>query len=114
MFRVCATYVRGGIQSPQAGPVPGVALASPRQVMAEPLVTAAQLLEALRGLALGADPRCAEILAGADDLSDPVALTGRLAQSACLTSYQAKLLLEGRGAELVIGNYNLLEPVGAG
>jgi serine/threonine-protein kinase len=81
--------------------------------MAQPLVTADQLLEALRGFPLDGDGRFASILAGAGD-RPAVELARQLVEAGGLTRYQADLLLAGRRDDLVLGHYVLVEPVGAG
>jgi serine/threonine-protein kinase len=80
-----------------------------------PLLTGADLLEALgrcqvldaaRLAALRRDPH----LAGAD----PRALARELLRRDWLTPYQANQLLQGRGGDLVLGSYVLLERLGQG
>jgi len=46
--------------------------------------------------------------------TDPRAVAKQLLKQGLLTAYQAELLLEGRGAELVLGEYLLLERLGEG
>ena len=46
--------------------------------------------------------------------ADPEALTLELIRRGWLTRYQADQLLQGRAAELILGSYVLLEPLGEG
>src|SRR5688500_12329162 len=45
---------------------------------------------------------------------DPQGLAGELVRRGWLTPFQAELLLVGRGHELVLGQYTLLERLGEG
>lgn len=64
------------------------------------ILTAAQLEEVRRVLQRG--------------LPDPKALTQELVRRGWLTAYQARQISNGRGADLVLDNYLLLEPLGMG
>jgi serine/threonine protein kinase len=47
-------------------------------------------------------------------LAEPKTLAAELVQRGWLTSYQANELLQGRGKDLLLGSYLLLEPLGEG
>jgi hypothetical protein len=74
----------------------------------------AGLLDALRRLRLLEPARLDELARrpGGDD--DPRALARALVRRGWLTPYQADRLLGGRGDDLVLGPYALLEPLGEG
>jgi serine/threonine-protein kinase len=79
------------------------------------LTSAAGLVDALRQYRIVDPPQLAEVeqtLAGR--FPDPRGLARELMQRGWLTAYQANLLLQGRGAELVLGPYVLLERRGEG
>jgi serine/threonine protein kinase len=83
--------------------------------MTQRLVTTGEMREALQGFPFIAATRCATVLEDtAPQFADAAELARHLVEQNCLTDFQAKLLLEGRIADLVAGNYCLLEPVGAG
>src|SRR5262249_17967231 len=44
----------------------------------------------------------------------PLELAAQLVERQWLTEYQVERLLQGRGKELVVGSYRLLEPIGEG
>ena len=48
------------------------------------------------------------------DFEEPQALTAELERRGWLTAYQARLVLHGRAAELILGSYVLLEQLGEG
>jgi serine/threonine-protein kinase len=80
--------------------------------MPAPSVTA--LVGALRQYRL-LEPISQEELASLQErFTDPKALAQELMRRGWLTAFQANLLLQGRGGELVLGGYVLLERIGEG
>jgi uncharacterized Zn finger protein (UPF0148 family) len=77
--------------------------------------TAAGLVAALREHRI-LDPAQMEEVAGTLQARypDPHALARELVQRGWLTAYQAEQLLQGRGSELVLGEYLLLDRLGEG
>src|SRR5262249_40842756 len=73
----------------------------------------ATLLDQLRRLDL-LDAAHWEELGDAASAAKPADLARQLVDRGWLTDYQARELLEGRGAGLVLGQYHLLEPLGGG
>jgi serine/threonine-protein kinase len=71
------------------------------------------LIESLR-LSHLLEPRQLDVIARDPDLDsgDPEAFVGELRRRAWLTPFQAEWILGGRGFELVVGPYLLLEPLG--
>lgn len=74
---------------------------------------AADLLEALRHCQLLSPSQWNELGAGGK-WADAKALAGNLLQRGWLTPYQVNQLLQGRGQDLVLGSYLLLERLGEG
>jgi serine/threonine protein kinase len=78
-------------------------------------MTAASFAECLRELHLLDTPQLAEV---DRDLGkrfhDPKELARELVRRSWLTPYQVNQLFRGKGQELVLGSYVLLEPLGAG
>jgi len=70
-------------------------------------------LDDLREAAL-LEPAQLQELSRSRTSADPRALLGSLVQRRWLTAFQGRLLLEGRAAELRLGPYAILQPVGAG
>src|SRR5262249_47862699 len=75
-----------------------------------------ELLDVIRRHSLVAPARLEAVLApqGTAAFADVHALARRLLEEGCLTAYQVNLLLQGRGAELVLGAYVLLGRLGSG
>jgi len=78
------------------------------------LVTAAQLVEALRRWSLVDPTRLAEAQNGLGDAAMARTLADKLQRRGWLTSFQAEQLLEGRGHELVLGPFIVLDRLGKG
>src|SRR5262245_33240216 len=78
--------------------------------------TASEFAESLRQADLLTQPQviriASELLPALSD--DPQELAFALVQRGWLTSYQAELALQGKTAQLVVGGYRLLSPIGAG
>lgn len=74
-------------------------------------LTTSEILETIRALGLveGAALREMETLSG-----DPREILDALVQRQRITAYQADELLAGRGAQLVLGPYLIVEPIGKG
>jgi serine/threonine-protein kinase len=79
-----------------------------------PQATTADLLADLRSLPLLEAAQREELAQRQDQFDDPVALTRELMDRRWLTPFQANLLLQGRGADLVRGAYVILARVGEG
>jgi WD40 repeat protein/serine/threonine protein kinase len=80
-----------------------------------PVDTAAALAEAIRELRLLEPEQLEELAASLHRrFQEPRALARELLQRNWLTPYQLNLLLQGRGPELVLGSYVLLERLGEG
>src|SRR5205085_7045672 len=76
------------------------------------VATVASLLDDLRQHRLLEPPQLKQLAPGR--FTDAKMLAKDLLQRKWLTSYQANLLLQGKGQELVLGQYLLLEPLGEG
>jgi serine/threonine-protein kinase len=76
-----------------------------------PPPTAADLLDKARELEL---TEASEVRAAPDNIGSPEEMARWLVEHGRVTAYQARLLLEGRGGELRLGGYRLLEPLGEG
>ncbi len=80
-----------------------------------PLGTTANLVDSLREVRLLEPEQLSEL---SRDLlprfAEPQALAGELIRRGWLTPYQANHLLQGRGGELLLGSYVLLERIGEG
>jgi len=80
-----------------------------------PVVSASVLADNLRDLHLLTPEQMREL---SRDLlphfAEPKALAGELIRRGWLTPYQANLVLQGRGGELLLGSYVLLERIGEG
>jgi len=80
-----------------------------------PLDTAVNLVDALRQIRLLEPEQLSEL---SRDLlprfAEPRALAGELIRRGWLTPYQVNQLLQGRGSELLLGSYVLLERIGEG
>jgi serine/threonine protein kinase len=86
----------------------------PAAVAAMAPASVAELVDALReGRVLDA-PRLREVAHAADSFPEAKALARELIQRGWLTPYQANQLLLGRGRDLVLGSYVLLERLGKG
>src|SRR4051812_32300863 len=72
------------------------------------------LVEALRQYRLLDPPQLEELKARQAQFSDSKALAGELIRRSWLTPYQANQLLQGRGQELLLGSYVLMERLGEG
>ncbi|MCI0379355.1 MAG: serine/threonine-protein kinase [Gemmataceae bacterium] len=79
----------------------------------KPSIAAATLLDQAFELGL-LDANQRDELLRASVTADAVALGNELARRGWLTHYQIHELLQGRGAELLLGQYCLLEPLGGG
>ncbi len=77
-------------------------------------LSGADLLELLRGSQLLDGGQLDEVARDHSVAADARALARDLAHRGWLTPYQANRLVLGQGAELVLGPYRLLEPLGAG
>src|ERR1043165_642298 len=79
------------------------------------LTSAADLIDALREYRLLDQAQLGKLERGLKGCSlDPRALAKELLKQGWVTAFQASLLLEGRGAELVLGEYLLLDRLGEG
>ncbi len=87
---------------------------SPKPVVPAALVTAAPLVQGLREYRLLEPAQLQELEALLPRFADARALAGELIRRSWLTPYQANQLLQGRGRELVLGSYVLLERLGEG
>jgi serine/threonine-protein kinase len=74
----------------------------------------ADMLADLRALRLLEPEQSAQAARLEARAGDPEALAQQLVERRWLTSYQASLLLQGRGSELVLGSYILLARIGEG
>src|SRR5580693_9032796 len=72
------------------------------------------LVDALRQYRLLEPTQLEEAKSLQASLPDPKALAGELIRRGWLTPYQANQLLQGRGQELLLGSYVLLEKLGEG
>src|SRR5271166_5572598 len=72
------------------------------------------LLDALRQFKLLTAAQLKELENLPSSIADPKALAKELMQRKWLTPYQANLLLQGKGKELLLGSYVLLERLGEG
>jgi hypothetical protein len=72
----------------------------------------APLVDALRQYHLLEAVQLEELINLQARFSDPKALAGELIKRGWLTPYQANQLLQGKGQELVLGSYILLERLG--
>ena len=79
-----------------------------------PNVSIADLIEALQHYQLLSPEQIAEVARRQNDFVSAAALTEELVRCGWLTAFQAELLLLGRGQDLVLGSYLLLEPRGEG
>jgi tRNA A-37 threonylcarbamoyl transferase component Bud32 len=79
-----------------------------------PVQSAADLVEALRLLRLLEPAQAAPLARLQEAYPEPRALAAALIRRDWLTPYQANLLLRGRGGELLLGSYVLLQRLGAG
>jgi serine/threonine protein kinase len=77
-------------------------------------IKVADFSDALRKLSCLDERAWAEVRALAERCAAARELAAKLIQSGHLTAYQANLLLQGRGAELTVGPYLLLERLGEG
>jgi Leucine-rich repeat (LRR) protein/tRNA A-37 threonylcarbamoyl transferase component Bud32 len=89
-------------------PVPVVPLAAPAAV------PVAALLDSLRQCRLLESMQLQEVEGQATRFADAKALAGELIRRGWLTPYQVNQLLHGRGRELLLGSYILLERLGEG
>jgi WD40 repeat protein/serine/threonine protein kinase len=89
--------------------------ARPSEAKAAPPITIAALAEALTALPVLSPEQRQEVAADwAARYPEPGALVQELLHRAWLTAYQAGQLLLGRGTDLVVGSYLLLERLGEG
>src|SRR5262245_4767882 len=77
-------------------------------------VSSSSLVEALCHYRLLDSAQLQELPALQAHFSDPKALAKELIKRGWLTAYQANHLLKGKGHELVLGSYILLERLGEG
>ena len=89
---------------------------NPREPAGPKMESAAELLDALRQNQLLSPTQLNAIVPGGRKRpsGDAKALAGELMKRGWLTAYQANQLLQGRGEELVLGPYLLLERLGEG
>src|ERR1700691_6245394 len=76
--------------------------------------SATSLADALRQYHLLETAQLEELKSFQDRFPDPKALAKELIQRGWLTPYQANQLLQGKGQELLLGSYILLERLGEG
>jgi serine/threonine protein kinase len=81
---------------------------------ARPIDSVVGLMEALRRHSLLKPAQMKDIVRVRDRLPDARALAGELVQRRWLTAYQGDQLLHGRGADLFVGPYVILERLGEG
>jgi eukaryotic-like serine/threonine-protein kinase len=93
---------------------PPAATARPGPAGGTPPGTVAALLATLRQTQLLSSTQSDTIHADQRRFADPRALAGNLLKLGWLTPYQANQLLQGRGQDLVVGPYLLLERLGEG
>lgn len=79
-----------------------------------PYASTADLLTSLRSLRLLEPEQLEETAQLEARATEPKALAQQLVERRWLTSFQANLLLQGRGSELVLGSYILLSRIGEG
>jgi hypothetical protein len=72
--------------------------------------TLADFLEALRNSNVLTPPQLEQVEALAKQIADPRQLAKELVARQLLTPFQAKMIWNGRGDELVLGSYLLLGP----
>jgi hypothetical protein len=73
------------------------------------IASTTSLVDALRQFRLLESKQLEELKSFQAHFPDPKALAGELIRRAWLTPYQANQLLQGRGHELLLGSYVLLE-----
>jgi serine/threonine protein kinase len=76
--------------------------------------TLSEVVEAIRASRLVAEPRLREALGRAASSGDAADLLHTLVAGGQLTPFQARRVARGRGRELTLGHYRLLEPLGKG
>jgi serine/threonine protein kinase len=76
--------------------------------------TLADFLEALRNSNVLTPPQLELVETLAKQIADPRQLAKELVARQLLTPFQAKMIWNGRGDELVLGSYLLLDPIGEG
>jgi tRNA A-37 threonylcarbamoyl transferase component Bud32 len=104
---------RMGALAQAGGPTPVPGPAGP-PVLPAAIVSSASLLQSLRQYRLLETAQVQELEALLPRPADAKALAGELVRRGWLTPYQANQLLHGRGRELVLGSYILLERLGEG
>jgi len=78
-----------------------------------PTLATADFLDRARKIQAWDEPRFAELVPDEQQLPEPAsAAAAKLIEQGLLTSYQAKHLLNGREAALLLGSYRILEPLG--
>src|SRR4051812_33279042 len=78
------------------------------------LASTTTLVDALRQYRLLEPPQLQDILPLQARFSDSKSLAGELIRRSWLTPFQANQLLQGKGQELLLGSYVLLERLGEG
>src|SRR4051794_30754243 len=78
------------------------------------LASAASLVDTLRQFKLLSDAQLEELDRLASTFSDPKALAKELLHRGWLTAFQVNQLLQGKGEELLLGAYVVLERLGEG
>ena len=78
------------------------------------MFTNAGLIESMRQYRLLDAPQLEEAKPLATSLADPRALANELTRRGWLTAFQVRMLAQGRGPQLVIGPYVILEKLGEG
>jgi serine/threonine protein kinase len=107
-------FASKGIRQPPLGTLAqsGIA-AAPAGAIVSPMPSAAALVDVLRPLLTQA--QLDQFARQAQDRNaEPMALARELLQRGWLTPYQVNQLMQGRGGELMVGPYLLLERLGAG
>lgn len=103
LAREFAAAPRGANRPPMAIPVPGM-----------PLLPLPEFVKQLRGLALVEPRELDALLRPPNAATDSQSLARALIGRGSLTPYQVNLLLRGRGHELVVGQYLLVDRLGQG
>ena len=78
------------------------------------MLTCTGLIESLRQFRLVEQPQLNEAKKLADTFSDPRLLANELNRRGWLTPFQVRMLSQGRGEQLVLGHYVILEKLGEG
>src|ERR1700730_9076621 len=79
-----------------------------------PLSTTAGMIDCLEQANLLSEPQMADLRRSFAKVGQPQQVAQTLINRGWLTTFQARHLLNGRGADLVLGTYIILEPLGKG